>query len=103
MLRQRLTAACTLVLLSLLVLTSVPVNTSAAPASAVLLREDAEQATYAEWDASWQRFDLNKDAAGGMVNEDIVPLHDNPNSAHAIYARTVQQPLSCPGHQLSTT
>lgn len=86
--RDKIMMACALALLSALIMATMPIRVAAAPTSTILLQEDAEEATYDEWNVRWQRFDLNKDIVDGSVNEDwwCRLAHNTHDSAHAIYA-----------------
>jgi hypothetical protein len=81
--RDKIIMAFALVLLSLLILTAIPVKAAADASSTVLLQEDAEEATYDEWNSRWQRSDIN--SASG---EDSIcrTTHNAHESAHGIYA-----------------
>ena len=59
MLRDKVLTVCALLLLSSLLITMIPVKAVEASTSDVILSEDAEEATYDEWNARWTRSDLN--------------------------------------------
>jgi hypothetical protein len=85
MLRDRLVMAFALLLLGSLVLTAVPEHAAAASSSEPLLTENAEEATFDEWNARWERFDLNNDVASGQ-DWWCRSAHNLHGSDHAIYA-----------------
>ena len=82
MLRDKVLAVCALLLLSSLLITMIPVKAVEASTSTVLLSENAEEATYDEWNARWERYDLN--AASGQ-DWWCRSAHNLRDSAHAIY------------------
>ena len=96
--REKMIMACAMVLLSMLVLTTIPASAVAATAPVVLLQENAEQQSYDEWNVRWQRFDLNKDVVNGAVNEDswCRSAHNLRDSAqrHLRLEERLQQPLT---------
>jgi hypothetical protein len=80
--RDKIVMACALMVLSSLMLTTVPFGAAAEPTSTVLVHEDAEQATFDEWNVRWQRGDANPDSGEDFACR---VTHNAHASAHGIY------------------
>jgi hypothetical protein len=84
MFKKAVSASIVMLLVASLFLTFLPSGVIAAssPPAHVFISEGAEEATYAEWNAQWERFDANS-----LADSDwwCRSTHETHASAHAIY------------------
>jgi hypothetical protein len=84
MIRNKVIVAIALFTCSLMIMAAIPrvAVAEAAPAPVVLIHEDAEEATYDEWNVIWDRSDLNNASGQDWWCRTTNETHA---SAHAIY------------------
>ncbi|MDW5562411.1 MAG: hypothetical protein SA339_04220 [Methanomassiliicoccus sp.] len=77
-----------LLLMAAMIVTVLPMKALADSTPVTLVHEDAEEATYDEWNARWERFDAN---STGLADQDYWCrlAHNNHGGSHAIYASRV--------------
>ncbi len=78
-----------LLLCMCLTITIIPMEASASGASETFIHEDAEEATYALWDAQWYRTDVNKANLSTDSDYWCRTMHEVHGETHAIYCAKI--------------
>jgi len=72
-----------------LTITMLPMGVSASGASETFIHEDAEEATYALWDAQWERYDANKANLSTDSDYWCRTMHEVHGGTHAVYCAKI--------------
>lgn len=72
-----------------LTITVLPMGASASGASETFISETAEEATYALWDAQWERYDANKANLSTDSDYWCRTMHEVHGGTHAVYCAKI--------------